>query len=241
MPATIWVINPIITKEFEEGTCREVASYKTAEVDIKVKTIEKGPASIECRYDESWAVPGVLEAIKNLEKNASAFVVNCFGDPGVESAREITRVPVVGAGSSSMLLASLLSHRFSVVTVLKRLEPLIEEVAWRYGVISKLASVRAAEIPVLELEKDQNRLIQCIIQESVAAIQNDGAHAIVLGCTGMAGLATAVRNNLLKYGYDVPVIDPLYASVQQARVLATMGISHSAITYPLPPEKLRVL
>lgn len=240
MLATIWVINPIITKEFEEGTCREVDRYKTPELDIKVKTIEKGPASIECRYDESWAVPWVTTTIKNLEKDASAFVINCFGDPGVESAREITRVPVVGAGSSSMLLASLLGHRFTVVTVLKRLEPLFQEIAWRYGIITKLASVRAAEIPVLDLDKDKNRLIQRIVEESVLAIKNDSAHVIVLGCTGMAGLASEVSNQLQEFGYEVPVIDPLYAAIQIAFMLVKMEISHSPMTYPFPPEKLRI-
>lgn len=240
MSAAVWVINPIITKEFEEATCREVAHYKTPRIDIKVKTIEKGPASIECRYDEAWAAPGVVDAVKRLKQDANAFVVNCFGDPGVESAREVTQVPVVGAGSSSMLLASLLGYRFSVITVLKRLEPQIDEIACRYGVASKLASVRAVDTPVLELEKDENCLVQGLVQESVTAIQNDGAHVIVLGCTGMAGLASKVRCKLEELGYDVPVIDPLGAGIQQALALVALEVSHSKMTYPQPPEKLRL-
>lgn len=239
MKIRVGVVNPIITKEFEDGTRQEIKNYERDEVTIEVYTIKKGPASIECRYDEACAVPGVIETVRDIKEDVNAVVINCFGDPGVESAREITRVPVVGPGTSSMLLASLLGDSFSVITVLQQLEPLIKEIAYRCGVLSKLGSVRAANVPVLELEKDRNRLIEILVRETINAIEKDGAHVAVLGCTGMAGLAKAVKDGLNKHGYDIPILDPLAVAIKQAIVLAELGVCHSRLTYPEPPEKYR--
>lgn len=239
MKTTVCVINPITTKEFEAGTRMEAKNYVSQDTDVIVVTVEKGPASIESRYDEMCAAPGVAEMLKKMEDKVDAFVINCFGDPGVESAREITRKPVVGAGSSSMNLACLLGDKFSIVTVLKRLESMSSEIAYRCGALSKLAGVRAVETPVLELEKDKEALVVNLVKESIDAIEKDGAHVIVLGCTGMAGLAGKVVEGLKKQGYEVPVIDPFATAVKYAAVLAQLRLSHSTLTYPEPPEKQR--
>lgn len=236
----IWVINPITTRAFEDSTRREVSRYASPEVSIEVATVERGPASIECRFDEALAVPGVLAKIQELVSRADAFVINCFGDPGVEAAREITRVPVIGPGSTAMALAGLYGHRFSVVTVLQRLEPIIEEMAARLGIREKLASVRAAGIPVLELEKDRHLLLKVLGEEAVKAVRQDGAHVIVLGCTGMAGLAEEVGRALRESGLEVPVLDPVAVALKVAILSASLGLTHSVVTYPAPPEKARV-
>jgi len=235
----ICVINPATVKGFEADVYMEAKKNISQDTDVIVVTVDKGPASIESRYDEICAAPGVAEMLKKTEDEADAFVINCFGDPGVESAREITRKPVVGAGSTSMGLACLLGERFSIVTVLKSLESISSEIAYRCGALSKLASVRAVETPVLELEKNKEALVENLVKESMDAIEKDGAHVIVLGCTGMAGLAEKVAEGLKRQGHEVPVIDPFAAAVKLANNLAQLKLSHSTITYPKPPEKQR--
>ena len=50
--------------------------------------IEKGPSSIECRYDEILAIPDIVKRVKEAEdEGVDACVINCFGDPGVRAAR----------------------------------------------------------------------------------------------------------------------------------------------------------
>ena len=53
-----------------------------------------------------------------------------------------------------MLSASVISTGFSVVTTLPRSIPIIEDLALRYGMERKCRSVRAADIPVLDLKKN---------------------------------------------------------------------------------------
>lgn len=233
----IYLINPLTDKGFEQMTMREIEPLVTADIQLRVVSIDKGPASIECRYDEVIAAPYLVKKVKEVTDKADAIVVNCFGDVGVEAAREVTRVPVIGPGSTSMALAQLLGHNFSVVTVLSRLTPLIEKIALELGT-TKLKSVRAVNMPVLELE-DREKTVKGLTQESIKAIEEDGAQVIVLGCTGMAGLADQLKNELTARGYDLPVLDPLIVTLRLARVLIEEGLTPSRLTYPLPPEKER--
>jgi allantoin racemase len=165
-------------------------------------------------------------------------VIDCMGDPGMKAAREAVSIPVLGPGETTMHIASMLGHRFSIVTVLSSCIPLMENQAKIYGVAGKLASVRAVDIPVLELEDDTERLVGALVDQSVQAIESDGAHVIVFGCTGMLGCALGVQQGLERRGYSgVPVIDPVPAAIKMAEALIDLGLSHSKRTYQNPPPK----
>ena len=122
---------------------------------------------------------------------------------------------------------------------------MIKHLAEQYGVPGKMASVRSVDIPVLEFEQDLDRTKAALAEVAVRAVEEDGADAIVFGCTGMLGCADAVRAGLLAKGYDIPVIDPVPLAVRMAAALIESGVSHSKITYekpsinPLPVTKCR--
>ncbi len=237
----IKVISAIITTQFREEVQREFEHYAAEGTEIDVVNVAKGPASVECWYDEAIAVFDVLNKVKEAEQEGyNAVIVNCFVDVGVRPAREIANIPIIGPGETSMLFAALLSHRFSVVTVLKNLVPMISDIAKVLGINEKLASVRYVDIPVLELA-GKEKLKKALYAEMVNAIEKDGAHAIVLGCTGMRGTALDLSQMLKERGYDVPIIDPTAASLKFAEALVKMGIKQSKITYMPPPEKERRL
>jgi allantoin racemase len=127
--------------------------------------------------------------------------------------------------------------KFAVVTVLDRLLPQLELQAQKYGVGGKLASVRSIDLPVLDLEKGREEFMTRAVNKAVEAIEEDGAHVIVLGCTGLAGLAQQIENALREKGYDVPVIDPASTALKIAETLVDLKLAHSERTYPYPPEK----
>ena len=73
-----------------------------------------------------------------------------------------------------------------------------------------------------------------LIESAKLAIREDGADVIVFGCTEMAGSGTPVRTGLLESGLDVPVIDPVPASVHMTTMLLNLGLSHSKTCYSGP-------
>ena len=237
MSRKIRVVTPIIT----EGFVRTEDYQAVAGPDTEISTvlIERGPASIESEFDEMLAVPDTVFKIMEAEKDGiDAVVINCMGDPGMNPAREAVSIPVVGPAEATMHVASMLGHKFSVVTVLESVVPMLDNEAKRYGVFDKLASARWVNIPVLELERDPKRLVDSLVNESVKAIDEDGAHVIVLGCTGMFGLVEAVQEGLIQRGYTgIPVLDPIPVAIKMAEALVDLRLTHSRRTYSPPLEK----
>ncbi|MHC1586860.1 MAG: aspartate/glutamate racemase family protein [Candidatus Hecatellaceae archaeon] len=233
----VFVILPILKHPvYEEITLKELARVASKDTEIHVESLEKGPASIESAYDEALAVPGILELAKKAESQGfDAAIIDCMGDPGLEAAREIVKIPVVGPCQASMALASTIASRFSVVTILRNVVPLFHDLALKYGVRDKVASVRTIEVPVLDLEKRWNEVKRALEEQGRAAIEQDGAEAIILGCTGIIGMAEELQKAL-----GVPVVDPAPAALMVAEALVRLGLTQSRLKYPIPPEKTRV-
>jgi allantoin racemase len=233
------VINPTTAAVPDAETEQEFASYASPGTQIGVTRIDYGPASIECELDKAICVPDFLRKAQQAEAEGyDAVITDCFCDPGMRPARELLNIPVVGPAESSMHFAASLGQRFSVVTVLPNILPTLERLAEDYGVEKKLASVRYVNIPVLKL-RDKGKLIKGLHQEMRAAIREDGAHVLIIGCTGMMGVAKELQRRLKQDGYDVPVVDPVGASLKFAEALVSMGLKQSRLTAMPPPKKDR--
>jgi len=230
------VSNEELERRRRESFERRKKLYKLCpETEIDSVGIEKGPSSIESRYDEILAIPEIVKRAKEAEKEGvDACVVNCFADPGVRASREVVKMLVIGPCEASLLVASALCDKFSVITVLKNVVGPIEENAKIYGVSDKLVSVRAVDIPVHELHREEEKTAKALFEEGKKALEEDGAEAIILGCTGMTGMAEKLSKEL-----GVPVIDPLPTAVKFAETLVALGHSHSKLAFPMPPEKKR--
>ena len=113
----IKIINPNTTMAMTRDI--EIAGKKFARPDTEVYAVSPatGPESIESMYDEYLAVPGVLsEIIKgDREEGADAFIIACFGDPGLEAAKEVTDKPVIGIAQAAIATAKMIAPNFSVV------------------------------------------------------------------------------------------------------------------------------
>ena len=133
-------------------TAAQAAKFPHTEiVTVQPRT---GPASIESFYDEYLAIPGVLEQIL-LDETSHAFILACWGDPGIEAAREVTARPVVGIAEASMYVANMLAAKWSVVTTLHRVRDMVEKTVQKTGFTHRCASIRTTSLAVLDTENDR--------------------------------------------------------------------------------------
>lgn len=238
MPKLVFILPILKHEELERRSIEECRAIARKDVELQVVSLKEGPASIECEYDVARAEAGILQAVKEAEeRGADACLISCFGDPGLDAAREIVRIPVIGAGETSMYLAATLGQKFSIVTILPEVKPRMWNRAHIYGIAHKIASIRDIHIPVLELDKDRLAIRQRLVEESKVAIEQDGAQVIALGCTGMVGMAGTLKQDLWEASYELPVIDPVHAMVKFAEALIDMKLSFSKEAYPVPPAK----
>ncbi len=239
MSIVIHIITPIITKGIR--TLDDVAEYASDEVEFRHSLLDKGPSSIECEYDEALAVPDTIKKAIEAEKaGADAIVIDCMGDPGVKAVREVVSIPVLGPAETSMHIAAMLGQKFTVVTVLDGVVPMIHNLAKVYGTAEKMASIRVINLPVLEIEKNFEKAQRMLAQASLAAIKEDDADVIILGCTGFLGCVEKITEFLMSNGRDIPVIDPIPLTVMAAVTLVKTGLRHSKKTYAPPRDKVIV-
>ena len=211
------------------AAARTVASHGT-EI-IAVNPVD-GPPRIEGYYDEVFAIPGLIGEMRQAGE-VDATIIACFDDTGLDAARSFSSAPVIGIGEAAFHLATLIAGKFSVVTTLSRSVPAIEHNLVRYGLASRCARVRAADVAVLELEIPGSAARGRISREIDRAIHEDNAEAIVLGCAGMADLANALSRE-----HGLPVIDGVAAAVQLAESLHALGLRTSKrLGYATPGAK----
>ncbi|TGQ32489.1 MULTISPECIES: aspartate/glutamate racemase family protein [unclassified Mesorhizobium] len=219
----ILVINPNTTASMTAKIGKVAASVASAGTEIISVNPGDGPPSIEGYFDEVFAIPGII-AEMNKAAAVDAYVIACFDDTGLDAARCAAAAPVIGIGEAAFHLASLVAGKFSVVTTLARSVPAIEHNLAKYGLASRCAKVRSSEVAVLDLELPGSDA-RCRISDEIArAIKEDRAEAIVLGCAGMADLASSLSQE-----HGVPVLDGVACAVALAESLFRVGLRTSKV------------
>jgi allantoin racemase len=229
----IRIITPIISAGFRDDA--PLASAVPAGCHLTSVFLENGPESVESAVDEVLAAPGVLDAALTAQGDGvNAVIIDCMLDPGLDAAREAVDILVIGCGEAGLKAAAEFGT-FSVVTVLDRQARAFRDLAARHGLADQLVSVRSIGVTVLDLERNRAGSIAATIQECGRAAREDGARAIVFGCTGMLGFADAVADAL---GDCIDrVIDPLPYAIRLAHDAVLAGKTTDKSLYPRPDRK----
>src|SRR3954452_1123858 len=199
-------------------------------VEVGIAENADGPPSIESAYEEYISVPGSFEvATKAQDDGYDALILGCFGDPGLDGFRELLSVPIVGPFEASVHAACQLGHRFGIVTVLDSIVAPLHKLARIAGLDSRVASIVAVDVPVLELDGGSYDSVLAGCRTVMAA----GADTIVLGCMSMAFLGVAEQ---LTEELGVPVVNPARTALKTAELLLGSGLTHSPRAFPVPPK-----
>ena len=217
----ILVISPVVSQALLKDDEEYFQGLADPETGVEVMGLEKGPASIETFQDAVYAGPDILRLVRERHETVDAIMINCFADPAVDAAREITDKVVLGPAETSMSVALHLGAKFSVISILSNTAPWVRWQARKLGIESRLASAIGIDIPVLGLEENPEETTSEIVEAAKSAIERDGAEAIVLGCTGMAAVAQAVREQL-----PVPLVEPAATTFKMAELLVKLGLRH---------------
>ena len=235
------IVLPVIKSEDILNTTEsQINSLDLGKVNYDIEFLEKGTSSIEGYYDETFNAPEVVKVIEDSEENFDAAIVHCFVGPGVKGAREKVDIPVIHPGETAIHLASLSSKYFSIIDILERTHFVIKNVVRDSGLEDNLVSVPNIGTPVLDLENNLDNTIEKAKEVSKEAVDN-GAKALVLGCTGMIKVASKLEKALKNDGYDVPVIEPFKSSLLMSRLQTSMNLKNSEKAYPEPRKKNREL
>lgn len=201
---SIIVINPNSNEAVTQGLRDATAAFP----NVECVTLTSGPFGIESQADSDSVIMPMLELMKSRE-DASAFVIACYSDPGIDAAKASVSVPVFGIQEAGTATALCRADLFGVIAIG---EPSIlrhRKYMRRMGVLDRLAGERALNMSVDETARGENTFarLTAVGQELI----NDGAQCLILGCAGMAKHREPLEKNL-----GIPVIDPTQAATAMA-------------------------
>ena len=219
----ILVINPNRSVACGAGIDAAVAPCRVpGGPDIDVLSVPDGPPAILGWRDWHAAVEPMCRLAER--EAADAVVIACASDPGLEAMRAMLGCPVLGAFRCAVAAALTRAERFGVIRALADARipfgviAIVDASIGRHalalrsmGLEARLAGEMALNVSMdtlLDPAAARGRLI-----DAARRLVQDGAGAVVLGCTGMAGHRAAVEQ-----AAGVPVIEPCQAGVAMARL-----------------------
>lgn len=213
MAQRILVINPNSTQAVTDGIHRALEPLRLpGGPEFECVTLREGPPGIQSQRDVDGVIGPMTKLIADRDRDCSAFVIACYSDPGLFSAREVTKKPVLGISECGVLTALTLGQRFGVIAILAQSIPRHLRYLGAMGVTDRLAAELPVGLQVTELV-DAGRTKQKMIDTGRRLVEEHGAHVIVMGCAGMAQYRAPLEDAL-----GVPVVEPTQAAAGMALV-----------------------
>lgn len=236
----LFVINTGYDMSDEDIIIRVERMKKAASSDteIHMECLDKTKICIDSQLDVALASPEIImKAIKAEKEGYDAVLLYCTSDPAIDACREIVKIPVIGGGMASFLMAAAVGSRYSMIITSKERE----SEKYRFIKASGLnprdfVSVQSIEYDILCMQKQEEKTDT--VNQLIAAAKrcvSDGADVVILGCLGFAGLGEAVSDVV-----GVPVIDPAFAMVGLAETLCRQKLAQSRHAYCNPPKRIRI-
>ncbi len=230
----IMVVNPNTSESMTGHIRAALLKIKRQDTELTVVCAEKGPITIESSYDESFAVPEALKLVKKANvEGYDAVIINAFSDPGLAAAREISDILVMGIEETTLHVASMLGAQFTILTPIKHRIPHKYSEVRRYKLEQWLASVRTTAMKVTDVDSDPDQAKTRILAAAKAAVEEDGAEVIILGCAAMVGYGDEISRAL-----GVTALDPTAVTLKICEGMVDAGLVHSKRAFfAKPPLK----
>jgi Asp/Glu/hydantoin racemase len=206
--ARILVINPNSSAACSAGISAALAPFRFPGGPVlDVATLQDGPPAIYTWRDWHAVVDPMCRLVERSD--ADVYIIACASDPGIEAVRAATARPVLGIFRSAVATAVARAERFGVIALVDSSKARHRHALRAMGLEGRLAGEVALNLSMETLLDPQAaRAALVAAAQDLAAM---GAEAVILGCTGMAHHAGAVRDAVGR-----PVIEPAQAAAALA-------------------------
>ena len=217
MGSRILVINPNSNVAMTAAMDRSLERMRYAGgPEITCVTLAEGPFGIETQRQADEVTVPLCALIDRERDDYDAFVIGCFGDPGVVAAREITSKAVIGLCEAGVSAALNFGETYGIVTNLASDTNAEIRLLRAQGLESRLVGIEAMGVAVTALADTPE-----ICRSAVAAARRlgeRGARGVVLGCAGMSPFSRQVQKET-----GLWVVDPVIAAAGLA--FATIALT----------------
>ena len=209
MTGPIVVINPNSNEVVTEGLDATLAPFRfNGGPKVECVTLRDGPFGIQSQLDSDSVILPLVNLVLS-RKDAGAFVIACYSDPGLDACRSVINRPVFGIQESGVLTAMARADMFGIVAISEDSVVRHRRFMARMNVLERLAGEMALNITVDESARGADTYGRLV--DVGKKLKKLGAGSIILGCAGMARHRGQLEEEL-----SLPVIDPTQAAVAMA-------------------------
>ncbi|MBT3990592.1 MAG: hypothetical protein HOG95_16220 [Rhodospirillaceae bacterium] len=211
-----------------------------------------GNWSVETREEFAYAATARIECVREACQSGkyNAAILLGGGEPGFMEAREIGRehgVVVTANAFSQMYLATLLGDSFSIIDIEGVHNVYYRDLIRTHQLQHRCRSIRSIGYSLprpgdtdpdtltaqceAAARGEKSVAVERAIDQAEAAIVEDGAEVITLGCSMTFFLQPFIRDGLKARGWDVPVLEGYTASIELAKLMVGLGVNASGLSY----------
>ena len=194
--------------------------------------------NVEFRSFEAMVTPHIIRAVRAAAKEGfDACVIGCFYDTALADAKEISGDMIVTAPCIAACdIASSLANRFGIIVGRQKWVHQMHQTVRQNGYDNRLTRFYPVGLGVADFQKDHDVTADRLISAARTAVEEDGAEALILGCTMEIGF-----HKILQREVGVPIIDPATAAFERAQYLAHLKATSNwrpsrAASCEAPPE-----
>jgi Asp/Glu/hydantoin racemase len=181
-------------------------------------------------------------ALRAEAEGYDVFAIGSVQDPGIEEARALVDIPVVGYGESAMHFACLLGSRFSVIAFQAGFDQMMDLRIKRLGLAERALPTTLMDAGFADVSKGLENPDSLVKNFSVTArrVIAQGAEALI---PGQLYLSEAIARAGVTRIDEVPIVDGLTATLKMAEAMADMkrlgiGVTRRGYTHARPSRDM---
>jgi len=205
-------------------------SYSTPEIEVGIIDIPAdpyvglGPAEIQ------GVAPTFHRAFVEAErKGYDAVVPLGMLDLGVDGGKSLVDIPVIGPAHASLHVASLVGDRIGLIVYLPQYIPYFRSQVRAYRMELFMGGYRSVDIPLDQMTKNHDALVENFIREARHLIDVDGCDVIIPH--GITQCPIHMKPDWLAKELGVPVVEGIGAPIRVAAMLAGLGYKQSRVRW----------
>jgi allantoin racemase len=227
---------------YEESMQRYAKKVTRPDTEVVQWFADKPAASLQNLYLGTVAtLPLVNKMIKAEHEGFDAVVFGCHGDNGVQMARSVLQIPVVGPCEASMAVGSFIGEKFAMITIREQYLRLLEYNIRLFGFEDRFIKNR----PVRWLDRwawndlaDAHRgkpgkLLELFEKTALECVRDGADTILVPGFPFGAALVSVGYKEVANTG--VPVVDGAASAYKMAESLAelrkSIGLARTGSQY----------
>ena len=214
-------------------------SYSTADVEVGIVSVGASPYGGLGPAEIQLVAPYYHAACLEAERlGYDAAVPLGMLDLGVDGARSLVNIPVIGPCEAVFHVAAQLGDRFGVICYHPSVIPRQRTQTKAYGMEDWIAGRRAVGFHLREMADNKQAMIDAFIAAGRALIEEDGADVII--AHGITQCPIHIKPEWAMEQLGVPVVEGIGAPIRMAALMAGLGLKHSRKRWPKSNAKPKV-